>query len=206
MRYLPAGRLRVAVIGIGNSGRGDDAVGRAVAARLRRTMHLDVTVAEADGEATELLGLLDGVDRVFMIDACLSGAPAGTVHRFDIAAGEMPLPASPISSHGMGLAEALELARALDQLPPHCIVYAVEGLSFETGADLSAPVVAAAHRVVDCLKAELADCECLSGKLVSLESRLDSEKAGCRGLADARSRAPRWDARARRRAFRRALR
>jgi len=156
---MEAGGPHVIVIGLGNPGRGDDGVGRAVAIRLHGAIQADVTVAEADGEATELLDLLDGVDRAFLIDACVSGAPAGTVRRFDITAGEMPPSASPCSSHGMGLAEALALAHALDQLPPCCIVYAVEGLCFEPGAGLSAPVVAAVSRVVACVAAELADRE-----------------------------------------------
>lgn len=140
------------VIGIGNPARGDDAAGREVARRLRDT----VNVAEHIGEATALLALLDGAEAAYLIDACVSGEPAGTIRRFDLAEGRLPQTASAVSSHGIGLAEALELARALGQLPPRCIGYAIEGRSFETGARLSPPVVRAVAEVVRRLRAELA--------------------------------------------------
>lgn len=147
---------RRAVIGIGNPLRGDDGVGRAVAAQLRGTLPACVRIVETDGEATALVGLLDGVESAVLIDACVSDAPVGTIRRFDLARGEVPPPARAVSSHGMGLAEALALARALGQLPAHCIVYAVEGRSFEPGAGLSAPLAAAASRLAARLRAELA--------------------------------------------------
>ena len=59
------------------------------------------------------------------------------------AATPLPRGALGMSTHGFGLAEALELARALGQLPRRCIVYAIEGASFETGAPLSPEVAAA---------------------------------------------------------------
>ena len=57
--------------------------------------------------------------------------------------------------HGFGLNEAIELARALGQLPPRCIVFAIEGEAFETGAGLSSAVAAAVREVTDRLSAEL---------------------------------------------------
>jgi hydrogenase maturation protease len=60
-----------------------------------------------------------------------------------------------LSTHGFGLAEAIELARALGGLPPRCVVYAIEGSSFEEGAALSPPVVAAAAEVARRLCGEI---------------------------------------------------
>lgn len=147
--------IRRIVIGIGNPDRGDDAAGRRVARLLRRMLPDDVEVAEHDGEATTLLAWLDGAAAAFMIDACASGVPAGTVHRFDVSAAPLPQAAFGLSTHGFGLAEAVELARALGQLPMHCIVYAIEGESFEVGAPLSLPVVAAVADVARRLGAEI---------------------------------------------------
>jgi hydrogenase maturation protease len=151
---MPVARNRI-VIGIGNPDRGDDAVGRAVARRLRGVLPGDVEVVEADGEATDLIARLDGKAEAWLVDACASGAAAGTVRRFDVGAGPLPQDAFGVSTHGFGLGEAIELAQALGQLPRRCIVYAVEGASFEIGAALTAPVADAVADVAERLRAEI---------------------------------------------------
>lgn len=147
------------VVGIGNPDRGDDAVGRAVARALRGRLPDHVGIVEADGEATALLECLEDVPEAYLVDACASGSPPGTIRRFDAAAEPLPQAAFGLSTHGFGLAEAIELARALGQLPGRCVVYAVEGQGFETGAPLSAPVERAVPGVVERLCAELAGAD-----------------------------------------------
>jgi len=144
------------VIGIGNPDRGDDAAGRMVARLLRRSLPDGVDLAELAGEATALLARLDGAGTAWLIDASASGAPAGTVRRFDVGDGPLPAASFGLSSHGFGLAEATELARALGQLPPRCIVYAIEGACFDAGAPLSPPVSAAVADVAARVIAEIA--------------------------------------------------
>jgi hydrogenase maturation protease len=143
------------VLGIGNPDRGDDGAGRAVARALGVALPGAVEVSEADGEATDILGRLEGASAAYLIDACASGAPAGTVHRFDVSRTPLPQGAFGVSTHGFGLHEAIELARALGQLPPCCVVYAIEGTGFETGAPLSASAAAAVVEVTSRLLAEL---------------------------------------------------
>jgi hydrogenase maturation protease len=135
------------IIGIGNLDRGDDAVGRAVAARLRTRIPGSVRVVESDGQATNLLAWFSESDEVILIDAAMSGGAPGTIERFD--AHEAPLPAARVSmsSHGFGLAAAIELARTLGQLPRGCVVFAIEGRSFALGDRLSPEVEAAIEEV-----------------------------------------------------------
>jgi len=146
---------RCIVLGIGNPDRGDDAAGRAVAQRLRGTLPGGVALAEADGEATDLLARLEGPDVAYLVDACVSGAPAGTVRRFDVAQGPLPEGAFGLSTHGLGLGQAVGLARALGRLPQRCVVYAIEGASFEAGAPMSPAVAQAVGEVAGRLLAEL---------------------------------------------------
>jgi hydrogenase maturation protease len=148
---------RCIVLGLGNPDRGDDAAGRVVARRLRDTLPIDVVVAEHGGEATEVFTEIDRADAVFVIDACVSGAPPGAIHRFDANAAPLPDFAFGLSTHGFGLGMAIELARTVGRLPPLCIVYAVEGGSFEPGAPLSAAVNAAIDEIARRLRAEVAD-------------------------------------------------
>jgi len=56
------------------------------------------------------------------------------------------------STHAFGVADAIELARALDRLPPHLDVYAVEGVEFGLGT----PLTPAVQRAIDGLAARLA--------------------------------------------------
>jgi hydrogenase maturation protease len=79
------------------------------------------------------------------------------VWRFDVGTGPLPQCAFTVSTHGFGLGEAIELARALGSLPPHCVVYAIEGATFEAGAPLSPPVAAAVGDVARRLLAEIID-------------------------------------------------
>jgi hydrogenase maturation protease len=148
-------RARTVVIGIGHRDRGDDAAGRIVADRLRHQALAGVTIVDTDGEAGRLLDLFDGADRVVIIDAARSGAAPGTVHRLDARAGALPGEFA-LSTHAMGLAESVELARTLGQLPSTCIVYAIEATSFALGAPLSPPVAAVVDSVVELVVAELA--------------------------------------------------
>jgi hydrogenase maturation protease len=161
---MPGASNRRIVIGVGNPDRGDDAVGRAVARRLLGALPADVEIVEAEGEATALMARLDGAEEAYLVDACASGAAAGTVRRFDVGAGPLPQDAFGVSTHGFGLAEAIELARALGQLPRRCIVYAVEGASFEIGAALSGPVAVAVADVADRLRAEIAVVPAVEGR------------------------------------------
>jgi hydrogenase maturation protease len=114
----------------------------------------DIEIIEHDGEATALIAHM-GAEQLFLIDACVSGTSPGTIHRFDVSFASMPAVASAFSTHGFGLAPVIELARALGQLPHRTIVYAIEGVSFETGAPLSPPVAAAVPEVVRRLYAEI---------------------------------------------------
>jgi hydrogenase maturation protease len=144
------------IIGIGNPDRGDDGAGRAAARRLCGVLPQGVVVVEHDGETTGLLAELDGAATAYLVDACVSGAPAGTVYRYDVAKTQLSHVARGASSHGLGLAEAVELARILGQLPPSCIVYAIEGETFAFGTVLSPPVATAVDDVVARICGEIA--------------------------------------------------
>jgi len=140
---MPDDSKRCLVVGVGNPDRGDDAAGREVARWLRGRLPPDVEVIEHNGEVASLLACLEGAAAVYLIDTCASGAPLGSVRRFDVGVRPLPHVAFSVSTHGLGLAEAIEFARTLGQIPSRCIVYAIEAGSFEPGAPPS-PLVAAA--------------------------------------------------------------
>lgn len=148
----PAGSL---VIGVGNPYRRDDGVGLVVARRLAGTQLEGLRVLELRGEGTALMEAWRGGQRVIVVDAVQSGAPPGRIHRLDARAQPMPSGLFHCSSHAVGLAEAIELARALGQLPLRLVVYGVEGQTFAAGEGLSPAVAAAAEEVVKRVLQEL---------------------------------------------------
>ena len=126
---------------------------------------------EHEGEPIELIEACEGAAAVWIIDAVCSGAPAGTVHRFD--AGDQALPAAMfgLSTHRLGLADALEISRTLGRLPPTVVVYGIEGERFEPGSPLTAAVARAAERLAATLAEELA-----AGPSAVLRPAADSQR------------------------------
>ena len=152
MQNTPSGFL---VIGIGNAYRSDDAAGLVAVQRLKEKAFICCRVLEHTGEGAALMELWKGADRVRLIDAVRSGAAPGTVTRFDAAL--RPLPASMFrdSTHAFSLAEAVELSRALNQLPRQLIIYGVEGQTFEPGTNLSPAIEFAMRNLVEQVLQEL---------------------------------------------------
>ncbi len=131
------------VIGIGNPWRGDDGIGHAVVDALADTPGL--ATAKSHGEPAELMELWQGHDPVILVDAIVTGAAPGTLHRLDA---REPLPrGARYSSHGIGLAEAVELARSLGELPGTLIVHGIEPACLEDGARLSPEISAATFQM-----------------------------------------------------------
>jgi hydrogenase maturation protease len=114
-----------------------------------------VEVVEHEGEPIELIEACEGASEVWIVDAVCSGAPAGTLHRFDAGDGALPAAMFGLSTHRLGLADALELSRTLGRLPSRVIVYGIEGMQFATGSPLSPAVALAAEQLADTLVAEL---------------------------------------------------
>ncbi|MGE5828021.1 MAG: hydrogenase maturation protease [Micromonosporaceae bacterium] len=146
---------RVVVIGVGNPFRRDDGVGPAVVQRLRRRHLPGVTLAESDGEPSQLLDLWAGVDLAIVVDAVRLAQPApGRIHRRSLRHPSTPR-VTFTNSHSIDLGEAVALAAALDRLPPALRLYAVEAADISVGVGLSPAVQVAATELVEELVQEL---------------------------------------------------
>jgi hydrogenase maturation protease len=133
-------RSNTLLIGVGNSYRSDDGVGIAVVRRIGKQAPAGVSILEASGEGAALLDAWGEATAVVLVDAVQSGAPPGTIHRLDAAARPIPSRFFHTSTHSFSVAEAIELARALNRLPSRLIVYGIEGKDFSAGDSLSAEV------------------------------------------------------------------
>ncbi len=130
----------VVVIGVGNAWAGDDAAGVLVARIVRDRAPGDLVVVEHEGEPTALLEAWADAGLAIVVDATSSGGTPGAVNVF--VATDEPLPArlTGTSTHAFGLAEAIELGRALGRLPARLLVVGIEGADFAAGAAPSAAV------------------------------------------------------------------
>lgn len=139
----------VLIVGIGNDYRRDDSIGLHVARAVQASEGAHVRVLESDGDCTTLLEAWQGVDLVILIDAICAGITPGQIVRLDVHRQPLPSTYPFASSHALGLAETIELARTLQQLPPKCLIYGIEGRDFSSGETLSPEVSRALPAVVE---------------------------------------------------------
>ena len=143
------------VIGVGNRWRRDDAAGLEVVDALPGHIDDSVQLVESDGEPTRLLDAFELGPRVVMVDAVVTGAEPGTVHRFT----DEELPDQMgigQSSHLVQLVETIELGKLLGRLPNGLVLVGIEATDFDNGEGMTAPVAAGVATAIEVVLAELA--------------------------------------------------
>jgi len=148
-------KSEILFIGIGNEYRTDDRIGLVVAQKLGKRDLPKTKAVRLMRNGTSLIDTWKGARSVFLFDAVFSGAEPGTIHRFDVKTQAIPMNFFRYSTHAFSVAEMIELARTLNQLPPCIIVYGVEGKDFRLGTELSTEVNLAANNVVESVLKEI---------------------------------------------------
>lgn len=135
------------IIGVGNEWAGDDGAGLAVIRALRKLDRM-LDLAEINDPAQIVELLIDGANPVVMIDAVLDDGPAGRVVLIDPGKAN-PLSEHLLSTHGVGVMEAIRLAQ---MTYPNRIARRIPivGITVKPGSSngngLSKPVQAAVQR------------------------------------------------------------
>lgn len=120
---------KLRVLGIG-SPFGDDQLGWEVVKSLEKCQQLQQFIPEqlqlmcSDRPGVHLLELMRDVNTVFLIDAVKAGGVCGTLYQFKNQ--EIEDVNSPLSSHAFGVAYAIKIGRALNELPSNVILYGIE--------------------------------------------------------------------------------
>ena len=127
----------VLVLGLGNRLLGDDASGLELTALLRELFEDDPRVEFVDGgtQGLALLGRLDGLRALLVLDAFAGGDPPGTVRCI-----EEPLEAArarPAVAHGSSASELLAAASLLGRLPAEVALVGIEPATLRTRVGLS---------------------------------------------------------------------
>jgi hydrogenase maturation protease len=94
------------------------------------------------------MNLWTGFDDVVLVDACRGAGPPGSVHRFTADEAARLATLQHASSHSLGVASAVGLARALGTLPSRLVIYAIEARHSGEGEGLSPEVDRGVHEVV----------------------------------------------------------
>jgi hydrogenase maturation protease len=141
--------MKKLVIGIGNDYRRDDSIGLWIAREIRKANLPETEVVESSGEITELMDCWEKADWVLAVDALDAGGSPGTLHCFNAQKDPLPTESFSCSTHAISLPEAIELARALGQLPPHLYVYGIQGKNFSAGEKISTELQTKKYSIVD---------------------------------------------------------
>ena len=162
-RFAHEPRPASAIIGLGNPLRGDDGVGVRVAEVLAaRQLPRDVEVIDGGTQGLGIVNLMEGRQRVILVDAANVGEAPGQFVRFtlddvDLLGGPGPLGDDQyLNIHYAGLREALLLARALDSLPQEVVVFGVQPANTGWESALSSEVEETLPDLIDAVLTEVA--------------------------------------------------
>ena len=148
----------VRVIACGTLDAADDAAG-ILAVRMAGPALAELPRVEVIETASPLdvVHRLEGASAVLVVDAIRTpggGRPPGTIVRAEAGPGGLPAELrSSLSSHGVGLAEAVGLAAALGERP-FLVVLGIEAGDVRAGAPLSAAVRDALPQLTSLVEAE----------------------------------------------------
>lgn len=148
------------VLGVGNPHRRDDGIGPLLAPRIAARLaggwrH----AAERGDDVACLIAAWEGCADVVVVDAAMmAGAPAGTACLLEGRRAATAAPPGAPSSHGVGLGQAIGLARALGALPPRLRVVLVAGADFGQGDGLSGALTARLEPLAQEIAAALCAC------------------------------------------------
>jgi hydrogenase maturation protease len=145
---------RIRVIACGNPLMGNDAAGLRVMALLQ-ALRPDLDVVEGGLGGLGLVPLMEGADRIIIVDATQGMGVPGQVRVFS------DLPPSqlfPLSLHDLGVVEAIQMARELG-IAPEIVIVGIEGGEvggYTTGLDpaVELGVQEACRRIMDMIDGE----------------------------------------------------
>jgi hydrogenase maturation protease len=148
--------VEILVLGLGNILRSDDGVGVRVVERLQDEYDLPERVESFDGgtRGPALVPCLEGVRKLLVVDAVVSGKEPGAVTRQE----GKDLEGSPdrlVSLHQEGLVDLLMFAHIVDSYPEEVVLWGVEPAVLESGEELSPRVAARTDELVEGVIEEL---------------------------------------------------
>ncbi len=148
---------RMAVLGLGNLMRADDAVGMLAIAAMRADprMSASIPVIEGGTLGLDLLHPLTGVTHLLALDAIDAGAAPGTLLRYEgRAIDDLPIGKS---VHLLGFSDLIGAMRLTGGAPREMVVLGVQPQTIGWSTELTLPVEAALPALLDAAFSQLAE-------------------------------------------------
>jgi len=147
------------ILGLGNPLLGDEGIGVRVVEELQGLkLPEGVDVAEGGTAGLGLIGLMEGYQRVIVVDAADMGRPPGSVVRFTPAEVHLKTVETLLSPHQIGLGEVVTLADTLELAPDELVIIGVQPKRVEMGTGLSPEVERAIPQTIGLVLKELERC------------------------------------------------
>ncbi len=152
---------RIAVLGLGNLMRADDAVGMLAIQRLHSDPRLPSSVLLIEGGTLglDLLHPLDGVTHLLALDAIEAGVPSGTLLRF--AGSDVDLLPIGKSVHLLGFSDLIGALRLTGSAPREIVVIGIQPQVIGWDTELTPTVEAALPELIEAVFQQIAawtDC------------------------------------------------
>ncbi|MCD4806444.1 MAG: hydrogenase maturation protease [Methanococcoides sp.] len=153
----------VRIIGCGNTLMGDDGVGVRVVEALKKEgsdLPEDIDVLDAGVCGLDILNLLEGVDKVIIVDSMVGrgSTKKGSILRFELEDlfNKDYENVGLLSAHDIGISDILAIGKHVQDLPD-IIVFGIEisEIKEELSMDLSPEVLAAVDRVIPYIVEEI---------------------------------------------------
>ena len=144
----------MAVIAVGNTALSDEGIGSQVVRRVARKAPPGVAAIDAGLPGLGLISLLEGRDKVVIVDAVDAGGAPGTIYRFGPHEATCPQSHARRSLHQGDILLHIELAETLGMGPGEVVIIGIQPGTFAPGERLSAPVAAAVDEAVELALAE----------------------------------------------------
>jgi hydrogenase maturation protease len=145
----------VRVIALGNAMACDDGAALRAAERLADDPGVEVVLAGRPGPG--LLELFDPAVPTVLVDVVRLGCAAGNLVEMSIAdVSAATIDGKPLSSHGLGVTQALRLAEALGRPLPRGIFVGIGGRRFDPGDALDPEVEAGVADLVEAIRGAVA--------------------------------------------------
>jgi hydrogenase maturation protease len=144
------------ILCLGNPLLGDEGIGVRVAEELKGLELPDgVSVVGGGTAGLRLISLMEGYQRVIIVDAADMGHPPGRVVRFTPSEVQLEMVEAPLSLHQIGLVEALALAEALEVAPGELVIIGVQPGRVEMSGELSPEMEGAIPQIIRMILDEL---------------------------------------------------
>jgi hydrogenase maturation protease len=150
---------RVIVIGVGNTMLSDEGLGVKAIEMLEKTgLPKDVRLYDAGVSLQRALSLVQGFDKMVIIDAIKAGKKPGSIYRFTLEELERDKKEKVkimLSLHDLDVPAVIALEKLVVELPPEIVFIGMEPASINPGANLSPVIEAKMKYFISAIRREL---------------------------------------------------